>query len=1261
MKILNLRFKNINSLKGEWEIPFDHAPLANSGVFAITGPNGSGKTTILDSISLALYGETFRLKRPGESIMTHQTRDCFSEVTFSLGEAIYRSSWAASDSDTEQNSIEMKLVQLIEIEPPAPPDDQSTTTVEKSAAETETGIGEDSAAEIPAEADSETAVPDEAGETGDVEQESAASSTVDDGITEEQGDLTEIEVEPPKPKIDVVLLETQLSPVRARVTELTGLDFRRFSRSIMLAQGDFSAFLTALETERGEILEKITGTEVYQTFFDDFSSRVERSASDVKRLQQVIGDIVLLDHEKVKQLEEEHNELDEHCSHQQATFDRLAKIQAWFDARKRLDQSFKRDTSTLIEIDAQLVEREADLERVDQAQKAAAWQGDLDQLDDLHRQSVKASAVVDYINNEVGQHQQTLDSLSAQRADENKRQQRIRNALDIFELKKTIKKLAREVKAKQRDATTANRDVEKKQKEVDTLADWLVQREGDRALAENFVDFRLHSDRLKLIQAKLALAQGRYNAGSRVNSEELVVIKKLNRTIAKLEKNEKALVAEKNKLDDKIIALCGDATAATLNERLMALYREFEHYQRLFQIIKDRKKRLGEHAKISKVVDRNAEPLGVVKQKYAEAEALFEPTSKKWELVAGVVQMLVPNPDLRQALTELLNSYGAELQADQPCPLCGSCDHTGNDAVMQYEQLTIQLDEEQSRMEALSAQLQKLDFTAQLAMMDKQLRSLTMEWNNLHIMLGHPQGEINKASILLLKGERKRVEGEIRALEETIKKRSKYDQKIAKLESQIAERVSESARQRTELEPLEVNLSAEQKMLVELETELEIAHQEAEVERGMLRESLEAHGVNVPEKAERFYLELEARGDLFREQVGQLEQLRQELESLKAVAELQTQMVAASVGEQDECQSRIETLEATLAEQAGKTVKELRIAESAVTAELETTQHKSDDEKRVIRQKNEQVSEKSAELNGLKQSAEEQQETLLASARGDGFESIELLRDSLLSLEHQRAVRADWERTKGRSRDLQTRLEQNRKSLELEQAKALSSESEEDIAEQFVQAEARMADCREQLATIEGELQQDESMRQTLAENEQQLTQRTQQLSELMEEKAVMDGESAAQRQRRAQGMLFERLLQLSNFHLGKISGRYLLRQSEERLLGIEIEDSLQNNARRSVQTLSGGESFLASLALALGLADIANNGARIDSLFLDEGLGTLDAETLYTVISTLDMLHKNGKVIGVISHVKELQERIHTQIRAIKMPGGSSRLEIIS
>ncbi|MCF8367354.1 MAG: ATP-dependent endonuclease, partial [Bacteroidales bacterium] len=101
---------------------------------------------------------------------------------------------------------------------------------------------------------------------------------------------------------------------------------------------------------------------------------------------------------------------------------------------------------------------------------------------------------------------------------------------------------------------------------------------------------------------------------------------------------------------------------------------------------------------------------------------------------------------------------------------------------------------------------------------------------------------------------------------------------------------------------------------------------------------------------------------------------------------------------------------------------------------------------------------------------------------------------------------------------------------------------------------------------------------------------------------------------------------------------------------------------KRSVKTLSGGESFLVSLALALGLSDLAASKTKINSLFIDEGFGSLDQQTLDTALSTLEKLqHETSRTIGVISHVEALKERITTQIELSQDASGNSALKIIS
>lgn len=145
-----------------------------------------------------------------------------------------------------------------------------------------------------------------------------------------------------------------------------------------------------------------------------------------------------------------------------------------------------------------------------------------------------------------------------------------------------------------------------------------------------------------------------------------------------------------------------------------------------------------------------------------------------------------------------------------------------------------------------------------------------------------------------------------------------------------------------------------------------------------------------------------------------------------------------------------------------------------------------------------------------------------------------------------------------------------------------------------------------------------------------------------------------------AQGLTLNRLTYLANQHLLSLHGRYFIEKKSDDDLSLEIVDTFQANNRRSMNTLSGGESFLVSLALALGLSDLAGRKARIQSLFIDEGFGTLDENSLDMAISTLENLQASGKTIGVISHVKALKERIATQIQLIKKGSGKSQLKVV-
>jgi exonuclease SbcC len=143
-----------------------------------------------------------------------------------------------------------------------------------------------------------------------------------------------------------------------------------------------------------------------------------------------------------------------------------------------------------------------------------------------------------------------------------------------------------------------------------------------------------------------------------------------------------------------------------------------------------------------------------------------------------------------------------------------------------------------------------------------------------------------------------------------------------------------------------------------------------------------------------------------------------------------------------------------------------------------------------------------------------------------------------------------------------------------------------------------------------------------------------------------------------AQEYTLDILLGYANMHLAMLTSRYKLLRIPGNL-GLQVLDKDMGDELRTVFSLSGGESFLVSLALALGLASLSSSKMKVESLFIDEGFGALDPDTLNVAMDALERLHNQGRKVGVISHVQEMTERIPTQIKVIRMANGKSKVEV--
>jgi len=201
--------------------------------------------------------------------------------------------------------------------------------------------------------------------------------------------------------------------------------------------------------------------------------------------------------------------------------------------------------------------------------------------------------------------------------------------------------------------------------------------------------------------------------------------------------------------------------------------------------------------------------------------------------------------------------------------------------------------------------------------------------------------------------------------------------------------------------------------------------------------------------------------------------------------------------------------------------------------------------------------------------------------------------------------------------------------------------------------------AQQQLSRHQLETAQDDARRQQSADLLKEMQQQQQryriwgQLNELI---GSQDGKKF---RNYAQQYTLDVLLAYANQHLHQLARRYRLQRISDSL-GLMVIDQDMGDENRSVHSLSGGESFLVSLALALGLASLSSNRVKVESLFIDEGFGSLDADTLRVAMDALDSLQAQGRKVGVISHVQEMTERITTKIMVQRTAGGRSVVEIL-
>ena len=266
---------------------------------------------------------------------------------------------------------------------------------------------------------------------------------------------------------------------------------------------------------------------------------------------------------------------------------------------------------------------------------------------------------------------------------------------------------------------------------------------------------------------------------------------------------------------------------------------------------------------------------------------------------------------------------------------------------------------------------------------------------------------------------------------------------------------------------------------------------------------------------------------------------------------------------------------------------------------------------------------------------------------------------ALLSAEQAQKLQALKQELDAQLQDAKTLFAAATEQIELLIKAPATKLSSIELAEQRKVLDTELSQLNRTLGTLEHTLKTDAHNRATQHAFLESIEQQTVLYDQWQQLSGLIGSADGSKYRKFVQGLTLDHLVSLANQQLVVLHNRYQLSRRELGELEIEIIDTWQGDIQRDTRTLSGGESFLVSLALALALSELVSQKTRIDSLFLDEGFGTLDNETLEMALLALDNLNAEGKTIGIISHVEALKERIPVQIKVRKGAGmGYSTLD---
>ena len=1197
MKILSIRLKNLASLAGEHFIDFESEPLAHAGLIAIIGKTGAGKSTILDAMCLALFNKIPRLK------------------------------------DSDGKLLDVDGSELLTNSP--------LTVLRRG-----TGHG---FAELCFVAQDQ--------------KHYLARWEIKRARENASGKLQSVQ-RSLKCLTDGVVVADKTKAVETHIQQITQLSFEQFTRAVLLAQSEVTAFLKARDNERGELLEYLTNSSIFAKIGQLAFEKTKEVRLQREKLESVLGHIEIRSDEEIAELQQRFKQLQQHVQQLENEKNQFRQQQQWFEQRDKINK------------DIALKKQDYDLQL--KAQENIA-------KDRYLLSQLETFAEIRPIVFQQQQLQKTLQQLAPQIQ---QKHHEFSTLTTQFEQQKTLYTQVE---------TTLNQfqDFEQKhQNELTQVRKFVQERDY---IAEEYKKTKirltqLESQQQPLIEQQQQLEQSIQN----LSAQHTACLEQLKHSAqyAPLDnglhahiQQLKQFIQQYQKVENTIGSIQQAQTQLKQDQNTFnSLITQFGTTQQIEQ-------RIEQQSKLKETQQIRLNQLDAIQQKlqhYFELKNEVLTQQNKFETVQKQAQQLeqrsretekdyqaakTEREKLQQVLqqqrllhAENIEHLRAELKHGEACLVCGSTEHPYRDDESQISKALYAL-QQQQELQAIQQEQQLFQLWQKA---QQQFTQSHTEQNQLQQQLQQLNEKVKAHDqVLQQQVSQTNIQLDFSLTEHDI---------TTKMQSLVLE--TSQTQQQLEKELLQLNQANKdqhvlnqniQNILHQLQT---IEHLQQQIQH--IVDCLNAddkmawskHDVSISQHILQALQQRSQQLEHAESLIKQKEQINQQLNVLKTnLTGLTTQ--------QTECAQQLKDIEIK-GKQNTDAANQLIITMTG-SAEIKANEwlQQHDQQRQQLQSKYQQVKQS---FEQARQHFEQQKNVLeqLQSQQQQNHDALELCKTEI----------TNW-----------LAQHQNFAEDQLSELHAFSSTQEQQIRNAIQQADRALSEANSALKTMQEQLNvhlqsepniQVEQLTELINANQEILQQTTDQRDQLKlqlevhqqnlaKQKKFADQIQQIQQQEHrwnkissligdskgkefrdlAQQYNLDILLEYANQQLAMLSQRYTLKRLDNSL-SLAIIDHDMDGETRSVASLSGGESFLTALAISLAIANMASGSMKIESLFIDEGFGTLDASSLHMVMNALDQLQSQGRKVILISHIQEMHERIPVQIQVQPMGSGSSRIEVV-